>query len=133
MRTLKSLLLHLLPAFALGFPMENSQADKSISAIQAVPGSVESFINLIPNDAEEAIQVSFETAKKFKFIESMLEDVDFEESEFIHEIPFLNINNRTLNHLVKYAKLESFLDHLRYLLFNIVLILLVTLFCSMNY
>ena len=81
--------------------METSQAE-SISSIQAAPGTAERFINLSPNDSEEAIQVPFETVKKFKlFIENMLEDDDFEESV----IPLQNINFQTLLLLVKYANL----------------------------
>ena len=126
-------------------PAETSQADKSVSSNQAA--SVTDF-KLIPYEDEQpqdTIQVSFETVEKFKFIKSKLENDDFEESRIIPgisfrniksrtpEISFRNINSRTLKLLVKYANSKSFLDNLRYLLFNLVMTLLVMSSCFMKY
>ena len=130
-----SLLLLLLLAFALAGHMETSQADKGISSIQAAPGTTERFINLIPNGSKEAIQVPSETVKKFRFLTGeMLQDDDKEKSE----IPLTEINSRTLELIIEYANIETFLesplDHLRHLLYNIVkLLLAITSFCSMKY
>ena len=132
-----SLLLLLLLAFALAGPMETSQAEKGISSTHAAPETAEPperFINLIPYDRKDAIQVPFETVKKFKSLTG--EDDDIKESE----IKLPKIDSETLELVVKYASRtrDKFSpgnpsDIIRYLLYNIGIILEAITFCSIKH
>ena len=79
------------------------------------------------------VSVPREVASKFKLVESFLtQTADFSSAETQKSdqksdqqlvFPIPNVHSQTLEFLVKYAKLDSFLDELRYLFTNIALIL----------
>lgn len=103
-----SLVLLLLLACALAFPMNKNQAEITPSH-KAASGVAKDQVYLIPNEGE-SIQVSLETAENFKLVKDMI--TDKENESYDTEIPLANVAHPTSKLTSEERNVEEFLKEL---------------------